>query len=174
MVKQIIEWGNKINLFQKSNIEAQNIKFVEEMGEAALAYRKNDTDELLDGLGDMIVVATNILYFKQIDIDTIDMIFKDSIKEDHMWITDKGTKSFDILLNQACQFKLDVFNFVKSSLITYRSLIMACNTFCLLITNGEQNIQNVLSEKVLKIINARVDGIIIDDKGFAIKAEDRI
>ena len=57
---KIREWANERGLYEKGDAKTQYIKLMEEAGEVGRAILKNDTPEIIDGIGDMVVVLTNL------------------------------------------------------------------------------------------------------------------
>jgi len=53
-------WANERGLYDKGDPKTQYIKLMEETGEIGRAILKNDTDEIIDGIGDAVVVLTNL------------------------------------------------------------------------------------------------------------------
>ena len=62
-------WAMERGLYDKGDIKTQYIKLQEEAGEVARAIIKNDTAELKDGIGDMVVVLTNLAYLAGFTIE---------------------------------------------------------------------------------------------------------
>ena len=58
--EQIREWATVRGLYEKGDPKTQMVKLVEEVGETAKAILKDDQDEILDGLGDILVVLINL------------------------------------------------------------------------------------------------------------------
>ena len=56
----IREWADERGLYEKGDPKTQYIKLMEETGEIGRALLKNDTDEIIDGIGDAVVVLTNL------------------------------------------------------------------------------------------------------------------
>ena len=56
----IRKWANERGLYDKGDPKTQYIKLMEEAGEVGRAILKNDTPEIIDGIGDMVVVLTNL------------------------------------------------------------------------------------------------------------------
>ena len=56
----IREWANERGLYEKGDPKTQYVKLIEEAGEVGRAILKNDTPEIVDGIGDMVVVLTNL------------------------------------------------------------------------------------------------------------------
>lgn len=51
-------WAGARNLVRGSNVRAQLVKLVEELGELAAAELRGDHDKMIDSIGDMVVVLT--------------------------------------------------------------------------------------------------------------------
>tara|TARA_R110001583_G_scaffold51898_3_gene161564 strand:+ start:244 stop:1065 length:822 start_codon:yes stop_codon:yes gene_type:complete len=56
----IREWANERGLYTKGDPKTQYIKLMEEAGEVGRAILKDDKPEIIDGIGDMVVVLTNL------------------------------------------------------------------------------------------------------------------
>ena len=56
----IREWAQERGLYDKGDSKTQYIKLMEESGELAQAILKNDEPEVIDAIGDMVVVLTNL------------------------------------------------------------------------------------------------------------------
>lgn len=56
----IREWANERGLYEKGDPKTQYIKLMEETGEIGRALLKEDTEEIIDGIGDAVVVLTNL------------------------------------------------------------------------------------------------------------------
>lgn len=65
--KLVLEWAHERNLITPDNSFKQALKLVEETGELASAIIKNDTDEIIDAIGDIQVVL--IILSEQLGID---------------------------------------------------------------------------------------------------------
>ena len=63
-------------LFDKGDAKTQYIKLQEEAGELAKALLKNDKPEVIDAIGDMVVVLTNLAHLQGVTIeDCIDSAY---------------------------------------------------------------------------------------------------
>jgi len=49
-------WANKKGIYAKGDIKTQYVKLQEEAGELAKAIINNDKDEIIDAIGDCIIV----------------------------------------------------------------------------------------------------------------------
>jgi len=56
----IRDWADERGLYENGDPKTQALKLVEEVGEIARAVLKDDTDEIIDGIGDAVVVLTNL------------------------------------------------------------------------------------------------------------------
>jgi len=56
----IREWAGERGLYENGDAKTQALKLVEEVGEIARAILKDDTEEVIDGIGDAVVVLTNL------------------------------------------------------------------------------------------------------------------
>jgi NTP pyrophosphatase (non-canonical NTP hydrolase) len=56
----IRKWADERGLYDKGDPKTQYIKLMEEAGEVGRALLKDDIDEVVDGIGDMVVVLTNL------------------------------------------------------------------------------------------------------------------
>ena len=67
-------WAAERGLYDKGDVKTQYIKLMEETGEIGRAILKEDTAELVDGIGDAVVVLTNLAELAGVPIE-------DSIQE---------------------------------------------------------------------------------------------
>jgi NTP pyrophosphatase (non-canonical NTP hydrolase) len=58
--KKVLEWANKRGLIEGTTPDKQCIKLMEEVGELANALLKNKRPEILDSIGDIMVVLCNL------------------------------------------------------------------------------------------------------------------
>ena len=56
----IREWADERGLYEKGDAKTQYIKLMDEAGEVGRAILKQDEAEVIDGIGDMVVVLTNL------------------------------------------------------------------------------------------------------------------
>lgn len=76
----IRDWANTRGIYQEGNPAMQVLKLHEEAGEISRAYLKQDLDEMKDGIGDVVVVLTNLAHQLGTTIeDCIELAF-DEIK----------------------------------------------------------------------------------------------
>tara|TARA_B100001175_G_scaffold317393_1_gene334126 strand:- start:8510 stop:8839 length:330 start_codon:yes stop_codon:yes gene_type:complete len=62
-------WAQERSLYKKGNPHTQYVKFQEEAGELAKALLKDDRDEIIDSIGDIVVVLTNLAHMKGLSIE---------------------------------------------------------------------------------------------------------
>jgi len=74
-------WANERGLYAKGDTKTQTLKLMEEAGEICRAVLKNDHDQIIDGIGDCVVVLTNLAELINVPIeDCIDVAY-DEIKD---------------------------------------------------------------------------------------------
>ena len=57
---KIRDWANERGLYDKGDSKTQTLKLMEEAGEICRAVLKDDREQLIDGIGDCVVVLTNL------------------------------------------------------------------------------------------------------------------
>ena len=62
-------WAADKRYIQNGDSKTQYVKLMEEAGELAQAYLKNDEAEVIDAIGDMVVVLTNLAKLRGHDIE---------------------------------------------------------------------------------------------------------
>ena len=65
----IREWASERGLYDKGDPKTQALKLVEEVGEICRAVLKDDIDEVIDGIGDAVVVLTNLAELHDVSIE---------------------------------------------------------------------------------------------------------
>ena len=58
--KNIRTWAEQKGIFEKGDVKTQYVKLQEEAGELAKALLNNDKEEIIDAIGDCVVVLTNL------------------------------------------------------------------------------------------------------------------
>jgi NTP pyrophosphatase (non-canonical NTP hydrolase) len=72
----IRNWAATRGLYDKGNSHTQYVKLMEEAGELAKALLDQDKEEIIDAIGDMVVVLTNLAYLQGFEIeDCIDSAY---------------------------------------------------------------------------------------------------
>ena len=70
MFENIRQWAKERGLYDKGNSHTQYVKLQEEAGELAKALLENDKAEVIDAIGDMVVVLTNLAHLQGVHIET--------------------------------------------------------------------------------------------------------
>ena len=65
----IRDWAQQRGLYDKGDTKTQYVKLQEEAGELAKAILKNDRLEIIDAIGDMVVVLTNLAHLEGLAIE---------------------------------------------------------------------------------------------------------
>ena len=70
MFENIRQWAEDRGLYHEGDPKTQLIKLQEEIGELAKATLENDKPEIIDAIGDMVVVLTNLAHLNGVHIET--------------------------------------------------------------------------------------------------------
>ena len=70
MFQQIRDWAQERGLYDNGNTTTQYVKLQEECGELAKALLKDDQPEVIDAIGDIVVVLTNLAHQRGTHIET--------------------------------------------------------------------------------------------------------
>ena len=65
----IREWAEQRGLYNEGDPKTQTLKLMEEAGEICRAVLKKDEPEIIDGIGDCVVVLTNLAHLCDISIE---------------------------------------------------------------------------------------------------------
>ena len=65
----IRDWADERGIYEKGDAKTQYVKLMEEAGEVGRAILKDDTLEIQDGIGDMVVVLTNLAELSGLTIE---------------------------------------------------------------------------------------------------------
>ena len=65
----IRQWADERGLYENGDTKTQALKLVEEVGETCRAILKEDFDEVIDGIGDCVVVLTNLAELQGVSIE---------------------------------------------------------------------------------------------------------
>ena len=65
----IREWAKERGLYDKGDTKTQTLKLLEEAGEICRAVLKNNHDDVVDGIGDCVVVLTNLAELQGVSIE---------------------------------------------------------------------------------------------------------
>jgi len=69
MFQNIRDWAEERGLYDKGNPHTQYVKLQEEAGELAKALLNDDQPEVIDAVGDMVVVLTNLAHLRGVNIE---------------------------------------------------------------------------------------------------------
>ena len=69
MFEDIRNWASTRGLYERGDSKTQYIKLQEEAGELAKALLQNDKAEVIDAIGDMVVVLTNLAHLQGTSIE---------------------------------------------------------------------------------------------------------
>jgi len=67
---QVLQWAEERGILAEANPQAQLLKTLEELGETAGALAKGKHDQLMDGIGDVVVTLILFASMKGFDITT--------------------------------------------------------------------------------------------------------
>ena len=81
----IRDWASERGLYENGDPKTQALKLVEEVGETCRAILKEDRAEAIDGIGDCVVVLTNLA-------ELLEMRIEDCIREAYNEIKDRKGK----------------------------------------------------------------------------------
>ena len=70
LFEQIRDWARERGLYDKGDVNTQYVKLQEEAGELAKALLQDDQPEVIDAIGDMVVVLTNLAHQRGVHIET--------------------------------------------------------------------------------------------------------
>ena len=70
MFQQIRDWADQRGLYDSGDTKTQYMKLMEEAGELAEALLKDNQPEVIDAIGDMVVVLTNLAEQRGVHIET--------------------------------------------------------------------------------------------------------
>lgn len=87
---RIRKWADARGIYTKGDPKTQLVKLTEEQGEVARAILKNDAMSIKDGIGDMVVVLTNLAHLAGFTIEECIEAAYDEIK-DRKGKMDNGT-----------------------------------------------------------------------------------
>ena len=69
MFELIRMWADERGLYDKGDTKTQTLKLMEEAGEICRAVLKDDHDQVVDGIGDCVVVLTNLAELQGVSIE---------------------------------------------------------------------------------------------------------
>jgi len=75
---EIRNWAEARGIFDKGDVKTQTVKLMEEVGELSKAVINSDQEELIDAIGDCVVVLTNLSKLAGLKIeDCIDSAYEE-------------------------------------------------------------------------------------------------
>jgi len=86
--QSIRDWAEVRGIYKKGDPKTQTIKAVDEMGELSRAILSNNKSEIQDGIGDVIVVLTNLAHLCGLKVE-------DCINSAYQEIKDRKGKMID-------------------------------------------------------------------------------
>ena len=86
----IRDWAEKRGLYNAGDPKTQTLKLMEEAGEICRAVLKKDESQIIDGIGDCVVVLTNLAHLCDVSIEEFIEAAYDEIK-DRTGKMDNGT-----------------------------------------------------------------------------------
>lgn len=78
--ERVRDWAERRGIYEKGDVKTQFVKLSEEFGEVAKAIIQKDDKELKDGIGDMVVVLTNLAHLAGTTIEECIDLAWDEIK----------------------------------------------------------------------------------------------
>ena len=65
----IRKWALEKGIYEKGDCKTQTLKLLEEAGELAKAVLNDDQNEVIDAIGDCVVVLTNLAHLRGVSIE---------------------------------------------------------------------------------------------------------
>ena len=94
---KIRSWADERGIYANGDIKTQYVKLAEEFGETGKAILKSDMPEIIDGIGDMVVVLTNLAELAGTSIeDCIDAAYKEIAERKGKMIAGTFVKASDL------------------------------------------------------------------------------
>lgn len=87
----IREWAKDKGIFEKGDLKTQTLKLYEEAGELSKAVLKDDIPEIIDAIGDCVVVLTNVAELAKIKYG-IDITLESCVNEAYSVIAKRKGK----------------------------------------------------------------------------------
>ena len=101
----IRDWANQRGLYEKGDVKTQFLKLQEETGELAKAILKDDRNEIIDAIGDIVVVLTNLTHLTGIKVEK-----KGNIKElTQLTIEDCIDSAYNVIKNRTGKMQNGTF-----------------------------------------------------------------
>lgn len=112
----IRQWAEERGLYKKGDTKTQFLKLIEEVGELGKAILKEDQEETIDAIGDIIIVLTNLTELSNKDIFLKKEMYKGTliITEGEIKIEDCINSAYNVIKNR--NGKMQNGTFVKDGL----------------------------------------------------------
>ena len=65
----IRDWAKERGIYEKGNIDTQFKKLIEEVNELKQGLENENDEEIIDAIGDCVIVLTNLANFIDVDIE---------------------------------------------------------------------------------------------------------
>ena len=118
----IRQWADERGIYRNGDVKTQFIKLQEETGELARAILKNNREELIDAIGDTVVVLTNLAALEGLKIEDCVVSAYDVIKSRQgSMVNGTFVKSKPIITND-CKTNSDLNNAIPMSFFDSVSL----------------------------------------------------
>ena len=94
---KIREWADAKGIYESGDSKTQYVKLMEEAGELAQAILKEDEPEVIDAIGDMVVVLTNLAKLRGHNIeDCIDSAYNVIAKRTGKMVSGTFVKDIEV------------------------------------------------------------------------------
>jgi NTP pyrophosphatase (non-canonical NTP hydrolase) len=103
--QSIRDWAQQRGIYEKGDAKTQFLKLQEEVGELAKAILKEDREEMIDAIGDIAIVLTNLAQLCP--------IYKSDNFIEKMKIEDCINSAFQVIINR--KGKMQNGTFVKDN-----------------------------------------------------------
>ena len=70
LFQQIRDWAQERGLYESGDVKSQYLKLMEEAGELSQGLLKDNQTEVIDAIGDIVVVLTNLAHQRGVHIET--------------------------------------------------------------------------------------------------------
>lgn len=97
----IRDWAKKRGIYEKGDAKTQCVKLFEEVGELSKAILKEDTEEMVDAIGDIVIVLTNLAELLP--------IYKGDLVIEKMKIEDCINSAYQVIKNRTGKMENGTF-----------------------------------------------------------------
>lgn len=101
----IRKWADAKGIYEKGDVKTQFLKLQEETGELAKAILKNNKEEIIDAIGDIVVVLTNLTQLTNIKVKRE----KNLSQLRNLKIEDCIKSAYDVIKNRTGKMKNGTF-----------------------------------------------------------------